>query len=278
MARQNNLLRLSGSVGEMVHYERNGQFFTRTKPVKVNQSENSRKASVEFGRASAAASMLMKGFHPLLKIVPHTSAYHRLTSAFYQMMHRNTSKAIGKRMITEGDPSPLHQFRFNDACSIDRLLKIQLPPIRVVPKSSICFDLPSFCVQDVCPEKTNAEAIRIQLICMVSDFLLDEGNVFYFDELDIAIENKSFEGGAVSIPLNGTNHKLVVWGMSIHYLGKNLTPYQNKKSTAFDIIDVLLIKKGERVVFTSPEKVVKPVTAEKVERLPWKFKKTKGLD
>ncbi len=111
---------------------------------------------------------------------------------------------------------------------------------------------------------------------MVSDFLLDEGNVFYFDELDIAIENKSFEGGTVSIPLNGTNHKLVVWGMSIHYLGKNLTPYQNKKSTAFDIIDVLLIKKGERVVFTSPEKVVKPVTAEKVERLPWKFKKTKG--
>jgi len=58
MARQNNFLRLSESVGEMVHYERSGQFFTRTKPVKVTQSENSRKASVEFGRASDAASVL----------------------------------------------------------------------------------------------------------------------------------------------------------------------------------------------------------------------------
>ena len=276
MARQNNLLRLSGGIGELVHYERNGQFFTRTKPVKVTQSENSRKASVEFGRASAAASMLMKGFHPLLRLVPHKTAYNRLTGAFTQMMHSNTTKAIGKRTITDGDPSPLHQFRFNDACSVGSLLRISLPAIRVVPKSTICFDLPSFCVQDVCPEKTNAEAIRIQLICMVSDFLLDEGNIFYFDELDIAIESKSFEGGTVSIPLNGTNNKLVVWGMSIHYLGKNQTPYQNKKSTAFDIIDVLLIKKGERVVFASPERVVKSVTAEKVERLPWKFKKTEG--
>ena len=147
-----------------------------------------------------------------------------------------------------------------------------------MPKSSICFDLPSFCVQDVCPEKTNAEAIRIQLICMVSDFLLDEGNVFYFDELDIAIESKSFEGGTVSIPLNGTNNKLVVWGMSVHYLSNNHTPYQNKKFTAFDIIDALIIKKGERVVFTSSERVAKPVLAEKVERLPWKFKKTDGQD
>jgi hypothetical protein len=130
----------------------------------------------------------------------------------------------------------------------------------------------------VCPEKTNAEAIRIQLICMVSDFLLDEGNVFYFDELDIAIESKSFEGGTVSIPLNGTNNKLVVWGMSVHYLSNNHTPYQNKKFTAFDIIDALIIKKGERVVFTSSERVAKPVLAEKVERLPWKFKKTDGQD
>jgi hypothetical protein len=276
MARQNNLLRLSGSVGEMVHYERNGQFFTRTKPVKVTQSENSRKASVEFGRASAAASMLMKGFHPLLKIVPHTSAYNRLTSTFYQMMHRNTAKAIGKRIITDGDPSPLHRFRFNDACSVDRLLKIQLPAIRVVPKSAICFDLPSFCVEDVCLEKTNAAAIRIQLICMVSDFLLDEGNIFYFDELDIALDNKFFEGGTVSIPVNGTNNKLVVWGMSVHYLNNNHTAYQNKKFTAFDIIDVLIMKKGGRVVFTSPDQVKKSMAAEQIERLPWKFRKTEG--
>jgi len=28
MVHQNNLLQFSGSVGEMVHYERNGQFFT----------------------------------------------------------------------------------------------------------------------------------------------------------------------------------------------------------------------------------------------------------
>jgi len=273
MARQNNLLRLSGSVGEMVHYERNGKFFARAKPVKVTQSENSRKASVEFGRASSAASMLMKGFHPLLRLVPHKTAYNRLTSAFTQMMHSNTTKAIGKRTITDGNPSPLHKFRFNDACSVDRLLKMSLPAIRVVPKSSVCFDLPSFCVEDVCPEKANAVAIRIQLICMVSDFLLDEGNIFYFDELDIAIENKSFEGGTVSIPLHGTNHKLVVWGMSIHYLDKNRIPFQNKKCTAFDIIDAFLMKKGERVVFTEPDPIHAEQQHEQLEKLPWNFKK-----
>ena len=66
--------------------------------------------------------------------------------------------------------------------------------------------------------------------------------------------------------------------MSVHYLSNNHTPYQNKKFTAFDIIDALIIKKGERVVFTSSERVAKPVLAEKVERLPWKFKKTDGKD
>lgn len=44
MARQNNFLRLSESVGEMVHYERSGKFFTRAKPTTVNGSENLQKA------------------------------------------------------------------------------------------------------------------------------------------------------------------------------------------------------------------------------------------
>lgn len=275
MARQNNLLRLTGSVGELVHYEDNGQFFTRAKPEEVHQSENTQKASAEFGRASTAASRLLKGFYPLLKFTAHRSAYNRLTRAFTNIMHNNTTKAIGKRIITDGDPAPLHKFQFNDACALDHALKIRLPPVRVVPKSAVCFDLPSFCPEDVCLEKPNATAIRIEIICMVSDFLLDEGTIFRFEELDLALENKSFEGGTVSIPLSHTNNKLLVWGMSVHYLSKNGVPYQNKKFTAFDIIDAFLIKKGERVVFPTPQQ--KTGTEEKeesVEKLPWKFRKT----
>lgn len=60
--------------------------------------------------------------------------------------------------------------------------------------------------------------------------------------------------------------------MSVHYLNKNRVPYQNKKFTAFDIIDALLIKKGERVVFTPPERNVATEQTEKVERRPWKFR------
>lgn len=185
MARQNNLLQLSGTIGKVVNYERNGDYFTRTKPDEVKQTEKTQKASVEFGRASAAASRLVKGFYPLLKLTPHTgTAYNRLTSAFTKMMHSSLDKPIGKRIITDGDPAPLHKFRFNEACSLDHALKIQLPPVRVAPRSAVCFDLPSFCPKDVCIEKVNAAAIRIELICMVSDFLLDEGTIFRFDELD----------------------------------------------------------------------------------------------
>lgn len=275
MARQNNLLRLSGSVGEMVHYQRYGQFFSRAKPEEVHQSENTQKASTEFGRASTAASRLLKGFYPLLKLTSHASAYNRLTSAFTMMMHSNSTKAIGKRIITDGDPVPLHKFRFNDSCALDHLLRIPLPPVRVVPKSAVCFDLPSFCPADVCLEKPNAVAIRIEIICMVSDFLLDEGTIFRFEELDLALENKRFEGGTVSTPLSGTNNKLLIWGMRIHYLSKNKIPYQNKRFTAFDIIDAFLIKKGERVIFPTPDQ--KPRTVEKeesVKKIPWKFRKT----
>ncbi len=274
MARQNNILQLTGTVGKMVHYKRHGEYFTRRKPDEIKQTDNTRKASTEFGRASAAASMLLKGFYPLLRQVPHTNAYNHLTSAFTKIINSNTTKAIGKRIVTDGNPAPLHQFRFNDDCSLGRVLKIQLPAIRVIPKSAVCFDLPSFCPEDVCLEKSNAKAIRIELICMVSDFLLDEGTIFRFDELDLALENKSFEGGTVSIPLSGTNNKLLIWGMSVHYLSKNRTPYQNKKFTAFDIIDAFLIKKGERVVFTPPEQNVATEQTEKVERRPWKFRKT----
>lgn len=272
MARQNNILQLTGSIGNLVNYERKGGYFSRVKPDEVHQSENTQKASVEFGRASTAASRLMKGFYPLINSTTHSSAYNRLTRAFTNMMHGNATKAVGKRIITDGNPASLVGFQFNDSCSQTKALKILVPPVRVVPKLTLSLDLPSFCPEEVCLEKPNAVAIRIQLICMVSDFLLDEGKIFRFEELDLALENKLFEGGTVSIPLTGTHHKLVIWGMSVQYLSKGRHPYRDKNYTAVDIIDAFFMKKGERVVFPTVKKITTAEEVDAVEKIPWKFR------
>ncbi|NCT93638.1 MAG: hypothetical protein GXC72_04380 [Chitinophagaceae bacterium] len=274
MARQNNLLHLTGTVGKLVSYERNGQYFTRSKPVSVTQTENTQKACVEFGRASAAASKLIKGFHPLLRITPHDKAYQRLTGVLTKMMGSSSAKAIGKRLVTDGDPAYLHHFRFNQAYSVDRALPIQIPPATVMGGSAISFTVPAFDLSDVRIKKTNVAGIRIEIICMVSDLLLDDGTVFRFDELDLLFDQPAFAGGSVGIPVADTHNKLVIWGMSVHYLDLEQRVSQNKTTTAFDIVDALLVKKGKRVVFATPDSPVAEST-EPVERMPWNFRKPK---
>lgn len=272
MARQNNLLQLTGSMHNVVHYKRNGKYFSRSKSVVLQQSENSKRASTEFGRASAAAARLSKAFHPLLKLVPHTNHYTRLTGLFTKMIHSGLAEKKGKRIITDGNPSLLKDFSFNHTHSIQQVLKGVQPSIRIEAGESIHFDLPSFYPQEACIEKKNANSIRIEIICFLSDFLLDDGLVIRFDELDLALENKPFEGGSVHIPLKDAENKLVIWGMCVHYLDSHKKPYNHYKFSAFDIVDALLIKNGAKVLFAeSPANSSQPLT-EKVDRMPWSFK------
>ncbi len=118
MARNFNILTqgLSGHIGELIYYERNGKSFTRKMPQygPDSMSVASKQSSREFAKASKAAKSIRSALNGIWQPAKDESTVYRLNKAVYAALREDVLHARGKRIITA---AALHQhlkdFRYN---------------------------------------------------------------------------------------------------------------------------------------------------------------------
>lgn len=118
MAQNSNILTqgLSGHVGNLIFYERNGKQFSRRMPQYSpdSMSAASKQSSREFAKASKAAKAIRSALSRIWQPVNEETTVFRLNKAVYAALREDTIHPRGKRVFT---PAALHQhlkdFRFN---------------------------------------------------------------------------------------------------------------------------------------------------------------------
>jgi hypothetical protein len=118
MARNFNILTqgLSGHVGDLIYYDRNGKSFTRRMPQygPDSLSAATKQSSREFAKASKAAKSIRSALNGIWQPAKDESTVYRLNKVVYAALRDDSLHVRGKRVFTA---SALHQhlkdFRYN---------------------------------------------------------------------------------------------------------------------------------------------------------------------
>lgn len=229
MAKQTSLITFTGKLGNMIGYERKGQYLLRSKPETVRQTAATRRAAQRFGLASKKGALIRRAFAEELDIRCDMTRVNRLNKA----------------LIQTGSITRLKGFRFNQSTGIDRFF-IEMP----VYVNNSTLSIPS----QVLPALEGITALEVKVMGARIGFL--KHKVIATDAVRLVIRTgEEFPGAELSLDVPGDGVLMVtVQVRGFH----NESPPGNRKHMAADIV---------AVVMPEPKEVTNNVVSPQYKRL-----------
>lgn len=109
MAKQHSLIPFTGKLGNLIGYQRNGEYFLRSMPETVRQTVATRRAARRFGIASRKGALIRNAFYTDLDIHCDSGHINRLNKVLIAAAGNNTA---------------MTGFRFNQHTGIDRFFTV----------------------------------------------------------------------------------------------------------------------------------------------------------
>lgn len=266
MARHKGLIQISGQVGDLVFLEQKGKRIVKSKSTKpIQQTEASKKSSVDFGTACKASARIRKAIRPLSSKYADDTFINRLNKKLIAILSTISKEFAGKKELVNGDVALLKDFQLSSLRRLDSFLW-KAPIISIIPNDEIQIVIvegnPSNLFKKV------AKAINIVLELMVYNMDLNGENDQILPELPLVIPFEGeFKGATLRLPLDLNGERLVMVGIGIHYLSKEFE-IGARNTQAGGIVFAAKFTDGIEVPFIPIE--AKPVKAEtKVEGTSW---------
>lgn len=109
MAKQHSLIPFTGTLGNLIGYQRNGEYFLRSRPETVRQTVATRRAARRFGIASRKGALIRNAFYGELDIHCDSGHINRLNKVL---------------IAAAGNNAAMTGFRFNQHTGIDRFFAV----------------------------------------------------------------------------------------------------------------------------------------------------------
>ena len=221
MARVIGNMPLSGKVGDLVFFERDGKMFVRAKSNKpVKQSEATKKSSKDFGTVTRTAARIRKAFKRVSERADGTlvSRMNKQIAAIFSTIPK---KFAGKKHIMQGDVNLLKGFQFN----LDKRLQTLL---RAVPDFTV---LSTGCLHIGYHERPAGKLFKavelpssaiIEVVIFCMDLHGNADQIIAAQPLTID-GNDEFVGANLIVPLDLTGDRMVVIAMGIQYFRSGST-------------------------------------------------------
>jgi hypothetical protein len=211
MARQNSLIPFTGTLGNLIGYQRNGEFFLRSKPETVRQTAATRRAAQRFGIASRKAAIIRHAFYDNLDIRCDSNHINRLNKVLIAAAANNTA---------------ITGFRFNQHAGVDRFFTVV---------SSVSRDGVLHIPAQTLAQYKNVTNLEVKVIAARIDFIT--GEVIGTDAIVMMMNTREYFAGAdISPDIPGTGTlEVTLQVRAMHKDGLS----GNRQFQAADIIAVI---------------------------------------
>lgn len=275
MAIQTGIITLSGRIGNVVHYERDGVNCSRTVAEKYALTEATKKSGAEFGKASAAGALIRKGMEPIIKRMMHSKLVNKINKRLIKIINTGPVALKGDREVIDGDVALLKDLEFNPYSTVGRLTFL-LPTMAIDPMECIRFMLPRMEMSYAFNPPPKAAFGVLQLICCTYDFPAKNGRFARPDELVIPLNKKVFPGADLELPLYELESCVLLVGMGVYFLTAENIPIGNRQWYGGNIVEAVAIKDGKVVQFEYPPLAAPVPVEEKKDRVVWKLREEEG--
>ncbi|MDR6300828.1 hypothetical protein [Mesonia maritima] len=137
--------RITGSLGDLVFRTVNGKTIVQRKPEKnqVKQTERTKKASSDFGRASTLAKKIRIGLKLYSRGFADSKSFYRLRTRLQLAARTDNPAPIGEKKLWGGKPKLLEGFEFNEHSPYERYCRLTMSEI-VLSTQKLHFKLDAF--------------------------------------------------------------------------------------------------------------------------------------
>ena len=208
MAKQTDT-QITGTFGDFIYYERNGQFYKRAKGNTGRQADIAKKQSALLGKASAISAKIRSSVKPLLSDPANRQLMYRLNRVLQQWLRQEqhlTSEVINYI-------APLHGFSFSASNENDFM--VAMPVIRT-SDGNIALQIPSFDSPNPIYPLPFSGQISLHIIATSCNIGNPSETERFENILDIAYDGTPIPGHEMHIPLSPKQGWLTTVALSIN--------------------------------------------------------------
>ena len=156
MAIQNSIIKLRGSIDDLVFLETKNGHKVRKKAKAVSQTTiatdpkyaRMRENMSEFGRAANASKLLRTAVKEAMPDCTDSLIFNRLTKAMYGVLVTDPVSDRGQRNVMKGDVSLLNEFTFNSTAILSVIFKMDITTGIDRASGKLTVDIPAFIPAD----------------------------------------------------------------------------------------------------------------------------------
>jgi hypothetical protein len=182
---------ITGTIGNVIHYEMNGKFYVRSRPSRVKRTVNMRKRSGNFGLGAVTGKLLRAGFGTVLTAELERESQARFGGAIAKWL----GTALLKNIPQQEAIAVLEDFNFNESTGLRERCKVQATT-SINPSGRVVISLPAFVPSQkiAAPSSCTSVQLNIAVSCchvaekMAGGFVTHMVNIPYNDQLYPAME------------------------------------------------------------------------------------------
>ncbi len=270
MATQEGIIRLSGTLGELVFYTRKKKEIVRQKAKPYELSETSKKAGKDFGEASKNAAYIRKAFAKGVQSYGDDHLINRLNKQMMLVFNAIPKTKQGHKKLIDGNLNLLNGFEFNGHTPLTKLL-FNLP---ICSRSETGLLQLKFAAQPLFNliKKVNSASIaQLQLMVFNFDLAGQAYEIFNINPLLLHFDKPDFDGARLNIQTDQQGEKALIIALGVSYLKDN-SPSRNRRYYACQIINALHLKDGLVVEFVEEkEPILKMDNSSEEQGLNWEM-------
>ncbi len=229
---------LVGRVGELIHYQMGGKYFSRAAPKKFKQTKATKRRAGEFGRASALASSIRAALEPVIPRPKDKKMQGKLVATVFQWLSGVSTRS------NESSPGELEYFSFDETSKSVRERWPVVFKIKKTVSGQLQIEIPAF----IPTESIVAPSFTVSVICKIAVGVCDAefGTPLgkFSTLLNLDYNGKPREKQIIPIDLPATKSSLVVTGASLEYKIMKEGRLKNNLNRAYmpaGIVDAILL-------------------------------------
>lgn len=251
MSKNIGLLKMTGKIGDLVGYYRDGKQYFRTMPEHVNRSKATQLAATDFGAASKAGKLLRDGLRAEMNIRTGSYLSNRLNTEMLQVLYAGSTQR-GSRSFQRKHLNMLTGFQFNEHTELARLLPFT--PKVMQDGNSLRIAIPALGAEDIRHAK-NTTHIQIKAIAVGVHFNERCYETAASDKVLIDFRKPAVATELVLPFMAGEQETIVVLQVTAYSeSGGELYAMGNRKFCAADIIDIIPSLITQRLKHNSEQK------------------------
>lgn len=224
---------IRGLVGPLVNRKVGNKNYLQSRPYRVKQTDDTKKAGKDFGKVSRAGALIRMCFGAVHQGFHDGQMGNRLNRQIYRAIKTNLDCEKGNRTLSNCVLDRLMDFQFNENCHMQDHLFID-PVISLNKKQDLKISFPEFDVKRalILPEKCNAVVFKFNAFSFNFDQLepIEIKDVEW--EYDVKYKQETIPARTLTIKCGDFTGNSIFVGFTILYLEKD-----SRRSNVLNDID-----------------------------------------